>query len=142
MADVSKIQIGSTTYNIKDATARAAAEGKADLDAPVFTGRPSLDPNNSSSSIAVTNNSTTLATTEFVQKHAPLHLIIPIEAGSAITFNDSRITSRMRVCQYIYVNPNAIGSTVTAVTSDGTVSLTGTFLASTTLYLDLVDMNY
>ena len=135
MADVSKIQIGSTTYNIKDSTARTGLDSKAPLASPALTGNPTA-PTQSTS-----NNSTRLATTEFVQKHAPIYITCTAQQGTTVTVNDERITSSMRVVGYGFVSARNIRSSITWTTANGSITLTSKFTGSTTIYLILEETN-
>lgn len=61
MADISKLKINDTIYNIKDATARTSIASKADIDGPTFTGIPAAP------TAASGTNTTQIATTAFVK---------------------------------------------------------------------------
>lgn len=108
---------------------------KADLASPALTGTPTAP------TPALSTDTDQLATTAFVQDHAPIHLSVTASAGSAITKSDTRITSTMRVINVVFGTPSNVTSNVTWTTSAGSVTFNATFTGSTTIDFDLVETN-
>lgn len=108
---------------------------KADLASPALTGTPTAP------TPALNTDSTQIATTAFVQDHAPIHLSVTASAGSAITKSDTRITSTMRVINVVFGTPGNVTSNITWTTSAGSVTFNATFTGSTTIDFDLVETN-
>ena len=70
-----------------------------------------------------------------------IHLSIPITAGTTITYSNSGITSDMRVINAFLSDLSAITSNISFATSNGSITLTGIFVNTATLDLDLVKTN-
>ena len=128
-------EIGSSRKYVRDVEAREALAAKAPLASPTFTGTP-----RSNASLALNANDTQLATTAHVYKHTPIHLQVTANAGSAVSKNDSRITATMRVINAVFGTPSNVTSNVTWTTAAGTISFTGTFVGTTTIDFDLVEV--
>lgn len=129
-------EIGSSRKYVRDLEAREALASKAPLASPAFSGTPTAP------TAALTTNNTQVATTAFVQKHAPIHLQVTANAGTTVSKNDSRITATMRVINATFGTPNNVASNnVTWTTAAGTISFTGTFTGNTTIDFDLVEVN-
>ena len=128
-------EIGSSRKYVRDLEAREALASKAPLASPAFSGTPTAP------TAALTTNNTQVATTAFVQKHAPIHLQVTANAGTTVSKNDSRITATMRVINVTFGTPSNVASDVTWTTAAGTISFTGTFAGTTTIDFDLVEVN-
>ena len=135
-ADYFQQGANGTKYYVRDREARDAIALKAPIESPVFTGTPkALTP-------ATNTNTTQLATTAFVQKHAPIHLTVAAQAGTTVTKNDSRITSTMRVINLsLSVPANVYDVYVNWTTANGSVTFSSTFTGSTNIDFDLVEVN-
>lgn len=134
-ADYFQQGANGTKYYVRDREARDAIALKAPLESPVFTGTPkAVTP-------ATNTNTTQLATTAFVQKHAPIHLTVAAQEGTTVTKSDSRITNTMRVINAVFSVPSNVASNVTWTTANGSVTFTGTFAGNTNIDFDLVEVN-
>lgn len=134
-ADYFQQGANGTKYYVRDREARDAIALKAPIESPVFTGTPkAVTP-------ATSTNTTQIATTAFVQKHAPIHLTVAAQTGTTVTKSDSRITSTMRVINAVFSAPNNVASNVTWTTANGSVTFTGTFSGTTNIDFDLVEVN-
>ena len=125
-----------TKYYVRDREARDALALKAPLASPVFTGTPKAP------TAAVSTNSTQLATTEFVQKHAPIHLSVVAQAGTTVTKSDPRITSTMRAINIYCTEQLNVTSALYWTTANGSITFTSTFIGTgVTINFDLIECN-
>ena len=108
---------------------------KAPLESPTFTGTPTTP------TASLATDTTQIASTAFVQLHAPIHLSVTASAGNAITKSDARITSTMRVINIAFGTPSNVTTDITWTTSTGSVTFNATFAGSTTIDFDLVETN-
>lgn len=108
---------------------------KAPLASPAFTGSPTAPTK------SVSDDSTKLATTAFVQKHAPIYLTVNASEGTTVTKSDSRITSTMRVTSIEFGTPSNVTSSISWVTSSGSVTFTSTFIGATVINFTVQEVN-
>lgn len=134
-ADYFQQGANGTKYYVRDREARDALALKAPIANPAFTGTPTAP------TAATNTNTTQIATTAFVQKHAPIHLTVAAQQGTTVTKNDSRITSTMRVVNAVFSVPSYVTSNVTWTTANGSITFTGTFAGNTNIDFDLVEVN-
>lgn len=127
---------GSIIGTLSDQTdLQNALSAKAPLASPALAGTPTAP------TAGTATNTTQIATTEFVQKHAPIHLSVTASAGNSASKSDSRITATMRVIHCVFGTPANVASNVTWTTSAGSIAFSGTFTGSTTIDFDLVESN-
>ena len=113
-----------------------ALDLKAPLASPALTGTPTAP------TASLSTDSTQIATTAFVQDHAPIHLSVTASAGSTATKSDERITSTMRVINCVFGTPSNVTADVSWTTSNGSITFTSTFVGTgTTINFDLVEVN-
>ena len=142
-ADYFQNGANGTKYYVRDLEARQQIldladdidAAKADINSPAFTGTPTAP------TAAVGTDTTQLATTAFVQKHAPIHLTVSASQGTTVTKSDSRITATMRVINAVFGTPSNVTSNVSWLTTAGSVTFTGTFAGTTTIDFDLIECN-
>ena len=108
---------------------------KAPLASPALTGTPTAP------TATVSDDSTQIATTAFVQDHVPISLSVTASAGSTVTKSDARITATMRVINCVFGTPANVTSDLSWTTSAGSVTFTGTFTGSTTITFELIECN-
>lgn len=112
-----------------------ALTAKAPLASPALTGNPTAPTQ------SISDDSTKLATTAFVQAHAPIHLQANVSAGTTFTISDSRITSTMTVINCWFAYPDRVASEVSWSTSNGSITLTSNFVNSNMVNIDLIEVN-
>ena len=112
-----------------------ALDLKAPLASPDLTGTPTAP------TASVSTDSTQIATTAFVQDHAPIHLSITASAGSTATKSDARITASMRAYNIEFGTPSNVASNYKWKTSSGSITFTATFTGATTINFDLIEVN-
>lgn len=142
-ADYFQNGANGTKYYTRDLEARQLISNlandidaaKADINSPAFTGTPTAP------TAAVGTDTTQLATTAFVQKHAPIHLTVSVSQGTTVTKSDSRITATMRVINVVFGTPSNVASNISWLTTAGSVTFTGTFAGTTTIDFDLIECN-
>lgn len=103
MADLATITVGSTTYNISDATART--------------------------NISTLNSG--LSAVEDAIEHDCIAFTATL-SSLPTTISKSAITSGMSVISAVFGTPNNIGSDISWTTSNGSLALSGTLNGSTT----------
>ncbi len=133
LESVSWGSIGGTLSGQTDL--QSAMDLKANLASPALTGTPTAP------TASTSTNNTQIATTAFVQKHAPITLTGTISSGSAKTFSNSAITSTMRVIECVFGTPANVTSNVTWTTASGSITFAGTFAGSTTVTYTLIESN-
>ena len=69
---------------------------------------------------------------------SPLHVTIPSFSSLPITFNNARITSFHRVFNASFGTPTAVPNELTYTTTDGSITISGIVVGSTTLEFDLI----
>lgn len=135
-ADYFQQGANGTKYYVRDREAREAIILKAPIESPIFTGTPKAP------TASISTNTTQLATTAFVQKHAPIHMTVAAQAGTTVTKSDTRITSTMRVINLsLSVPANVYAAYVNWTTANGSVTFSSTFVGSTNIDFDLVEVN-
>lgn len=142
-ADYFQNGANGTKYYVRDLEARQQIldlannidAAKADINSPAFTGIPTAP------TAAVGTDTTQLATTAFVQKHAPIHLTVSASQGTTVTKSDPRITATMQVINAVFDTPSNVTSNVSWLTTAGSVTFTGTFIGATTIDFDLIECN-
>lgn len=108
---------------------------KAPLASPALTGTPTAP------TPTVTSDSTLIATTEFVQNHAPINVSLTVSAGTTATKSDDRITATMRVINLQVSVPINAETDISWTTAAGSVTFTGKFAASFVINCDLIEVN-
>lgn len=134
-ADYFQNGTNGTKYYVRDQEARALIAGKANIDGPTFTGAPKAP------TPSTDTNTTQIATTAFVQKHAPIHLSVLAQRGTTVTKSDARITDTMRLINAVFSAPANVTSNVNWTISSGSITFTGTFTGSVTIDFDLIETN-
>ena len=107
----------------------------APLASPALSGTPTAP------TAAVSTDSTQIATTAFVQDHAPIHFTGTASSGSSYTKSDAAITATMRVMNVVLGTPENVTSDLACTTAAGSVTFTGTFTGSTTIDFDVIEVN-
>lgn len=140
MADLSQLQLNGTTYNLKDATARGLLNGHSvNKDVPANAVFTDTTYNNATINSAGLMSAEDKQVMEDMKTNSDLFLVLDIPEFSSlpITINNSLITENHYVLETRVGNAMAQGDTWTITTSNGSLTITGTAKAATTMRIVL-----
>jgi hypothetical protein len=103
----------------------------APLASPAFTGTPTAP------TAATSTNTTQIATCAFVKKNGVYYAQGTLRPGTTQTFTNADITADMRVIDCQFFAPQYVSSELTWTTAAGSITFSGTFTASCTIYFIL-----
>lgn len=130
MADISKLKIKETTYNIKDSTARLELETKVS-EAP-FDGAEYVRKNGSWALSSGAGGAGATSAIYFYQQTVNV-----ANNAEILRITDSSITPYVVVLECTFANPSYITSDITWTSYDGYISFTGTCTVATTANVTL-----
>lgn len=130
MADISKLKVNETTYDIKDSTARSGLENKVE-EAP-FDGAEYVRKNGSWALSSGAGGAGATSAIYFYNQTVNV-----ANNAEILRITDSSITPYIVVLECTFANPSYITSDVTWTSYDGYISFTGTCTAATTANVTL-----
>lgn len=130
MADISKLKVNETTYDIKDSTARSGLENKVE-EAP-FDGAEYVRKNGSWALSSGAGGAGATSAIYFYNQTVNV-----ANNAEILRITDSNITPYVVVLECTFANPSYITSDVTWTSYDGYISFTGTCTAATTANVTL-----
>lgn len=130
MADISKLKVNETTYNIKDSTARSGLENKVE-EAP-FDGAEYVRKNGSWALSSGAGGAGATSAIYFYNQTVNV-----ANNAEILRITDSSITPYIVVLECTFANPSYITSDVTWTSYNGYISFTGTCTAATTANVTL-----